>query len=628
MIGAAPPLLAELPVTIIIPVYGAPTELAECLASLVRHAPSGCHVVVADDATPDDSIAAVVQPFHSQLRLTYVRRARNLGFVENCNAAIAEVLPTSHDVLLLNSDTEVTAGFLEEMWAVLHLHEKHGVVSPRSNKATILSVPMSGGSTPAASYELWSAIRPWLPRYQVVPTAVGFCLLIKNSVLRQLGAFDPIYSPGYNEENDLICRMNRHGYSALVAHQAFVYHHESSSFGARQKPLEQHNRRILSERYPEYDRKLVHHMRYGVHHVDHFASLWVRPRRQSILFDLYHLPAKHCGTSEFALSLLLRLAPRLEDRYDIRLGLTEEARLFHGQELTGYEHFNARHSDTRFDLVYKPAQLFRWSELYRMTKLGARVAFTHLDIIAVRCDYLSGPSTRTLFKAAADLADRVMTISDFSKSDFEAFYGVDDAPFEVIRPGTHERSGRPHHDDGHILIVGNGFHHKAVQRAVTALEGLAPIVALGGDERPEGSVTWLTSGSLTRSAIAELYDRAAVLIYPSFYEGFGMPVVDALARGVPVIALDTAVNRELLAHTSSSGLVLVADHAQLRAAATEVLAQTRTRPASSGVVRTWDDVAVDYARSFVELLEREPRLDLIQRRWEMLTTLDAVHRLE
>lgn len=239
------------PVSVVIPAFGAAAALERCLASLAKFLPAGCDVVVADDATPDDSVKEAARAFESALALRYVRRAQNLGFVENCNEAMRAIVPTGRDVLLLNSDTEVTEGFLEEMSAVLHLHEKHGAVSPRSNRATIFSVPMPDGLPPADAFALWQAIRDELPRYQVMPTAVGFCVLIKNIVLRQLGLFDPAYSPGYNEENDLVCRMNRHGYSAVAAHRAFVFHHESASFGPRRQALEERHRKLLDERYPD-----------------------------------------------------------------------------------------------------------------------------------------------------------------------------------------------------------------------------------------------------------------------------------------------------------------------------------------------------------------------------------------
>lgn len=616
----------QLPVSIVVPAFGAAAQLGKCLESLCRYAPPGCDVLVADDATPDDSVSEIVKSFQSRLSLTYVRRSDNLGFVENCNEAIRSILPGGNDVLLLNSDTQVTEGFLEEMWDVLHLHEKHGAVSPRSNNATIFSVPVSGRLTPDDAYQLWISIRLLLPRYQVMPTAVGFCMLIKNVVLRQLGVFDEVYSPGYNEENDFICRINRHGYSAVVAHQAFVFHHESSSFGVRQKTLERRNRQLLDDRYPEYARKLVEHMRYGIDPIDHFSMLW-RAHRKSILFDLFHLPAKHSGTSDFALSLLLHLAPLVESQYDLSLGLSDEARRFFSHELAGYRFYDVvRQADARFDLVFKPAQIFTWPELNRMVRLGGRIAYTHLDIIAVRCDYLSGPNTRALFKTAAQLSDRVMTISEFSKNDFAAFYNLP-IPFEVIHLGTHGDPSALDRTGGYVLVVGNQFHHKAVGRAVSELSGIADVVALGAEDAPTRGTRWLASGTLSRSAIAALYDRAAVVVYPSFYEGFGIPIVDAVARGIPVVALDSEVNQEVRSVTGDSHLFLVRDHGEMRSVVSRIISDPPIAAPREDPLRTWRDVATQYARSFDDLLNRELNIDLIRRRWELLTTIDAVHPL-
>ena len=615
-------------VTIVIPAFGAATQLEACLESLVRHVPPDCLVVVADDATPDQSVAAVAKRFEARLRLSYVRRDRNLGFVENCNEAIRSALPSGHDVLLLNSDTRVTDGFLQEMSAVLHLHEKHGAVSPRSNNATIFSVPVSGGLPAEESYLLWTSIRGLLPRYQVMPTAVGFCMLIKNVVLQQLGLFDPAYSPGYNEENDFVCRINRHGYSAVAANLAFVFHDESSSFGARRRELERRNWHLLVSRYPEYIRKLAQHSRYGVDPVDNFAPLW-RTHRPSVLVDLFHLPAKHAGTSEFALNLLLHLAPILEREAVVRLGLSDEARRFFGPELAGYRFYDAgRDADLRFDLAFKPSQIFSWSELRRLVRLGGRIAYTHLDMIAVRCDYLSGPNTRAIFRTAAELSDRVLTLSEFSRSDFEAFYALP-AGFDVIHLGAHRSDSPRGPRSGHVLIVGNHFHHKAVARAVENLRGVGDLVAIGGTDAPAG-VRWFASGDISRAKLAELYTSAAVVVYPSLYEGFGMPIVDAIAQGTPVVALDTAVNREVCTLVGGNRLVLVRDHGELRAAVSAII----ERPSAHGSnddsappVRTWEDVARDYGRALLELLGRDLDVNLIRRRWELLATIDAVHPL-
>jgi glycosyltransferase involved in cell wall biosynthesis len=177
-----------------------------------------------------------------------------------------------------------------------------------------------------------------------------------------------------------------------------------------------------------------------------------------------------------------------------------------------------------------------------------------------------------------------------------------------------------------VLIVGNHFHHKAVQRAVSALKGVAELVALGGEQAGDPEVRWLTSGSLSRSALSDLYDHAAVVVYPSFYEGFGIPVVDAVARGVPVVALNTEVNREVRSLTGDHGTFLVEDFDEMRLAVSRII----DRPPAGGAAhapRTWNDVAVEYARSFTDLLSRPLDVGLIRRRWDLIGTIDAVHPL-
>ena len=140
-------------------------------------------------------------------------------------------------------------------------------------------------------------------------------------------------------------------------------------------------------------------------------------------------------------------------------------------------------------------------------------------------------------------------------------------------------------------------------------------------------MTFVAAGSLSRSAIAGLYDRAAVVVYPSFYEGFGMPILDAVARGIPVVALDTAVNREVRSVAGGSGLFLVRDHGEMRPVVSRIISEPVAAARNRDPVRTWTDVAAQYARSFDDLLSCELDVDLIRRRWELLTTIDAVHDL-
>ena len=53
------------------------------------------------------------------------------------------------------------------------------------------------------------------------------------------------------------------------------------------------------------------------------------------------------------------------------------------------------------------------------------------------------------------------------------------------------------------------------------------------------NVRQLGSGKLTRQRLRDLYANARVVVYPSYYEGFGLPVIDTLALGKAVVVLDS-----------------------------------------------------------------------------------------
>ncbi len=617
-------------VAVIVPVYGAVNDLRACLESLAQHLPDWCRVIVADDASPDQDIGRIVkEEFGSRIPgLVYRRNSVNCGFVENCNQAVADILGGGEDILLLNSDTVVTEGAIEEMYAVLHLHERHAVVTPRSNNATIYSVPVGWRMKPQESYELWQSIRPHLPRYAVMPTAVGYCMLVRNEIIREWGLFDPVYSPGYNEENDFVCRINRRGYSAVVAHHAFVFHMESASFGPRRRELERRNSAELRRRYPEYSRMVATWQSSYMDPVDHFAPLWAGNRNKTVLFDLFHLPAKHSGTSEFALSLLLHLEPMLsESGIDVSVGLSTEARKFFGNELTGYRMFDPDapgERDAVFDLVFRPSQIFRWEELFWMIRRGARIAYSHQDCIAVRCAYLDGPNTRELFRFSAEIADRVFTISEYSRVDFNRMYDSD-VHMQVIHHGSHYRPvAAPR--DGYVLLAGNSYDHKALREGVEAVAGCGlPVVVLGLTSAEAGKVPlhvrFAPSGNLSRSEINDLFAGASVVVYPSVYEGFGLPIIDGLALGRPVIAMEGDMNRELLRLCGSERLILAKAFADLAALVTRCWRGPET--ASQTQIRSWRDAAAEYAESFRAMLDTPPDVAGIRCRWQVLRRLTA-----
>ena len=74
-----------------------------------------------------------------------------------------------------------------------------------------------------------------------------------------------------------------------------------------------------------------------------------------------------------------------------------------------------------------------------------------------------------------------------------------------------------------------------------------------------------------------------------------MPIVDAIARGIPVVALDTAVNHEIRSVTDGGRLFLVTDFGQLRSVVSNIVANPPVTPPKQDRLRTWEDVAWRYA---------------------------------
>lgn len=259
-------------VTIIVPVYGDWPSLSDCIDALKKCVDTSLHkVMLVNDRGPESeviekNILTAIEGYHG---FEYYINPTNLGFVGNCNRAVAELDRTGNDILLLNSDTVVTKGFLEEMLYVLYSSPKAGTVSPRSNNASIMTVPLSTavqrGIEQKKSYEVHRKIKNLLPRYHKVPVAHGFCMLIKRKLIKRYGLFDEVFGRGYGEEVDFCMRLAKYGYVSLVANRAYVFHMEARSFSIDVKAkLLKKNNAIIWDRYPYYRQQVRDYMNEAV----------------------------------------------------------------------------------------------------------------------------------------------------------------------------------------------------------------------------------------------------------------------------------------------------------------------------------------------------------------------------
>lgn len=244
-------------IDIIVPVYDAAALLRRCLAALDRHTdPTQARVLAIDDASPDPAVAPLLAEWaqRSPLRPRVLANPRNLGFVGTVNRGIAQ---TEGDVLLLNADTEVTPGWLARMAAALAADARIATATPFSNNAEICSWPDFCRAAPVpadADRIALACAQAGPPGYPDLPTAVGFCMLIRRAALAALGDFDQAtFGRGYGEENDFCLRAAAHGWRNVLVDDCYVVHAGGGSFAALGlKPGGANLERLLA-RYPGYN---------------------------------------------------------------------------------------------------------------------------------------------------------------------------------------------------------------------------------------------------------------------------------------------------------------------------------------------------------------------------------------
>jgi glycosyltransferase involved in cell wall biosynthesis len=134
-------------------------------------------------------------------------------------------------------------------------------------------------------------------------------------------------------------------------------------------------------------------------------------------------------------------------------------------------------------------------------------------------------------------AARVIAVSEFTKRELQSLLDVADEKIRVV-PNAVEAvftPDGPRTDGDYVLAVGTLEPRKNLERIAKAVDGELRVVGAAGwrGVRLPANVTWL--GEVDDERLAELYRGARCLVYASLYEGFGIPVAEALACSCPVV---------------------------------------------------------------------------------------------
>lgn len=235
------------PITIGICVHNSLPEVQACLSSVLAARADGDTLMLVDDFSDDQTATYLATIAAQNENVQLIRNPENLGYTRSANMVLGSA--TTDWVVLLNSDTIVSAETFNKLVGAADPYPRLAVVGPLSNAASWQTVPhlrssdgsffinsLPEGMSPEQMDRLCE--RAASPAVLFVPLVNGFCLAIRRSVLMEIGLFDDQSFPvGYGEEDDLCLRVADAGYVCGIATETYVFHSKSASFKSRRRKL-------------------------------------------------------------------------------------------------------------------------------------------------------------------------------------------------------------------------------------------------------------------------------------------------------------------------------------------------------------------------------------------------------
>jgi GT2 family glycosyltransferase len=216
--------------------YNGEKLLPQFLPSVIQHSPEA-EIIVADNGSTDQSLA-LLENQYPQVRI--IRLAQNLGFCGGYNAALKQVKAETY--VLLNSDVEVTQGWLVPMLSILSTKPAVAAVQPKilshQERSLFEYAGAGGGFIDSLGYpfcrgRVFNHVESDQHQYddeRQVFWASGACMMIRAEVYHRFGGLDEDFF-AHMEEIDLCWKIYRSGGEVYYTGSSVVYHLGAGTLG-------------------------------------------------------------------------------------------------------------------------------------------------------------------------------------------------------------------------------------------------------------------------------------------------------------------------------------------------------------------------------------------------------------
>jgi len=457
-----------------------------------------------------------------------------------------------------------------------------------------------------------------LPTSTITAELLAVCTVVRREVVMEIDKTDYGLETTLGTFRLLLCQARRRGFRNLVVNHLVLGSHLPYVRIYPSPPKTDMDR--LRNVYPDIARGEAWNANLSQRRLEAILASFGADdagERRRMLLDCRGLIGEHSGTSHNILGLLGGFHA-LENKWEFDLLSSWSAAEFH-QLRKHYPKFKLLTDQPEGTyaaavLLNQPWALSTVDELHRHALL---VAFNMLDTISWDTLYKCDESLDALWRFVARFSDCLFFNSEFTRERFTTRFPPETRVAECVtylsmnaadlvdRLAVQEPVGE------HILIFGNDYDHKDVRRTAQLLVNAFPfnkIIAFGIEDVEAPNVVAMGSGQIDQKVLNRLMASARVIVVPSFYEGFGMPVVEGLAYGRPVVVRESPLWHEIAQRLRLPGQLVPFDNAaSLVEAVGCALAGLPLKPLTQGTKLRVDEPALcwqDCAQRIIDSLEK------------------------
>jgi len=284
-------LKRDMAVDIVVCIHNALDDVKACLSSIIANTSPPYRLILVDDGSRDET-KLYLKAFAAAQGAVLLTSATAGGYTKAANRGLrASEAPWT---ILLNSDTIIPFGCINEMLRIGQSDSKIGIIGPASNTASWQSTPslfnengdwadnpLPQGVSIQKMQTIAASIAP--PQGIDLPFLNGFAFMIRRELVNEIGIFDEeTFGAGYGEENDYCIRARNAGWKLIFAPNAYVHHAQSKSYSSerRLKLVADADEKLHSKHHSDKD--IFSQVMYSK---DNLASLSFRARCVTALGD-------------------------------------------------------------------------------------------------------------------------------------------------------------------------------------------------------------------------------------------------------------------------------------------------------------------------------------------------------